>query len=176
MREQDVPTGANIIGSHIVYKVKTEEHGILRLRARICPHGNHDDELEEVGKESATAQFDFSRLMLALTTMLSFRIGLVDIKGAYLQSGPIQRELYVRQPKGCKTTQRGLLWHLTKLPYGITETGRQCAATMENWTTNVLGLERVYGVSQMFVKRGRNYELMFIVIKLTDDLLFSGRN
>lgn len=34
--------------------------------------------------------------MLGIVTFYPFRLGLVDIKGAYLQSGPIQQEIYVR--------------------------------------------------------------------------------
>jgi len=36
-------SGANIIGSHTLYKVKHNDDGSLKLKARIAPHGNEDD-------------------------------------------------------------------------------------------------------------------------------------
>lgn len=35
-----VPVDANIITSHVLYKVKIEEGGSLLLKDRIAPHGN----------------------------------------------------------------------------------------------------------------------------------------
>lgn len=87
-----------MIGSHIVYKRKNEEDGTMRLKARICPHGNHDTKKDNIKKDSSTAQFDIIRLMLSLLKFTGYRIGLVHTKGAYLQSGPIQRKIYARPP------------------------------------------------------------------------------
>lgn len=95
-----------------------------KLKGRLVPHGNRDNERGDIRKDSSTAQFDVIRLLLCLTTFLGLRLGLADVKGAYLQSGPIQRELYVRPPREWKGP-RGILWKLTKLPYGIVEAGRQ---------------------------------------------------
>lgn len=39
---KDVPSGANVIKSHVLYKVKREDDGYLKLKARIDPHGNED--------------------------------------------------------------------------------------------------------------------------------------
>lgn len=175
VREADLPQSANIISSHVVYKVKTEEDKSMRLKARICPHGNRDIEKEDIRKDSATAQFDVIRLMLTILTFLPFSIGLVDIKGAYLQSGPIRRDIYVRPPREWRTLPRGWIWHLLKLPYGITEAGRQWAMVLEEWLLEELGMERVYGVSQMFLRRNEESEIIFILVKVTDDILFAGK-
>lgn len=40
VHETKVPTSANVSGSKIIYKVKTEKSGLRRLKARLCPHGN----------------------------------------------------------------------------------------------------------------------------------------
>lgn len=93
--EQTVPRNANIITSHIVYKVKREEKGHMRMKARLCPHGNRDMEKGNIRNDSSSAQFYVIRMMLSLVTLLKFRIGCIDVKGAYLQSGPITRDLYV---------------------------------------------------------------------------------
>lgn len=61
---KEVPIGANVIGSHLVYKVKVEE-GSKRLKARLCPHENRDMERGSVRKDSSTAQFDVVRIVLS---------------------------------------------------------------------------------------------------------------
>lgn len=46
-----------MIGSHVIYKVYTEE--LKRsLKARFCTHGNHDDEKVGIRKDSYKMKFD----------------------------------------------------------------------------------------------------------------------
>lgn len=126
VQEEAVPIGANLISSHFGYKVKQEENGRKRLKARLCPHGKRDKMKDNIRKDSATAQFDEIRLVCSIATILHFRLGCLDIQGAYFQSGPIQREIFVRPPRECGA-DRGTVWKLVKLPYGITEAGDQWA-------------------------------------------------
>lgn len=71
-------------------------------KVRIVPHGNKDLEKDNIGKDSSTAQFDVFRMQLAATTFISMRLAMADIKGVYLQSGPIRRKIYVRPPREWK--------------------------------------------------------------------------
>lgn len=43
VHERSVPKTANVISSHCVYKIKTQEDGCRSLKSRIVPHGNRDD-------------------------------------------------------------------------------------------------------------------------------------
>lgn len=143
------------------------------MKARIVPHGNRDDEKDNIRKDSSTAQLFVIRLLLSLVTFLCFRLATADIKGAYLQSGPIQRDIYVRPPKEW-CGPRGILWKLLKLPYGIVEAGRQWQKTVESWMLNEAGLERVLGISQLFVKRDETGRIILLIAKVTDDFLLGG--
>lgn len=175
--EKDVLRNANIITSHVVYKIKTDEQGDRELKARIVPHGNRDVEKESIRKDSATAQLCVIRLLLSIVTFLGFRLGFADIKGAYLQSGPIQRDIYVRPPKewqGARGMLWRVLWRLTKLPYGIVEAGRQWQKTIERWMLSAGGLETVFGLSQLFLQRDINGNIILLVAKVTDDFLIGG--
>ena len=173
VKETDVPRNANVISSHIVYALKSEENNTKRLKARLCPHGNRDQEKGNIRTDSSNAQFMVIRLLISLSTILNFTIGCVDIQGAYMQSGPITRELYVRPPREIRK-HKGILWRLLKLPYGIPEAGRQWAKTIENWLLNEMNFERIIGVGQLYVKRDRKLGIELILVKLTDDLLISG--
>lgn len=173
MQENSVPRNANVISSHVVYKLKTEEDGKRKMKARIVPHGNHDDEKDDVRKDSSNASLSVVRLLLSLVTFLGFRIGTADIKGAYLQSGPIKRDIYVRPPRDWSTL-RGILWKLLKLPYGIADAGRQWQKVVEEWMLTQAGLERVFGIPQLFVKRDKDGYISLIIAKVTDDFLLGG--
>lgn len=171
--DADVPQSANVIGSHIVYNIKVEENGKKRLKARLCPHGNRDKEKDDIRKDSATAQFDVIRLVCSLATILGFRLGCLDVRGAYLQSGPIQRDIYVRPPPEWKG-KRGVIWHLLKMSYGISEAGRQWAKVIENWMIQRASFGRVRGVPQMFIRRTKEGNISIIEAKVTDDPLIAG--
>lgn len=164
---------ANVITSHVVYKVKTQEDGSRSLKARIVPHGNRDDEKNDIRKDSSTAQLSTIRLLLSLVTFLGFRLTTADIKGAYLQSGPVKRDIYVRPPREWRGP-RMTLWKLLKRPYGIVEAGRQWQKMIEDWMLNTAGLERIVGLSQMFIKRNSSRLIILIVAKVTDDFLLGG--
>lgn len=174
VHERTLPPNANIISSHVGYKIKKEEDGKLRLKARICPHGNRDAMKDGIRKDSATAQFDVIRLMLSLATILSFNLGVVDVSGAYMQSGPIKRNIYVRPPREWDGTPRGKVWYLLKLPYGIVEAGRQWALVIEDWLLNDAGMQRVNGISQLYMRRDSKGQINLILAKVTDDILIAG--
>lgn len=173
MNETEVPKGANIVGSHVLYKIKVSEDNSLKLKARICPHGNEDREKDTVRKDSAAAQFPVIRLVCSIIALLGFVIAGFDIAAAYLQSGKCPREIYMRPPMEHKR-RRNKIWKLTKLPYGIVEAGRQWQLVCEDWLINTAGFERVKGISQLFIKRHDDGGIRMIVAKVTDDFLFGG--
>ena len=177
VEEKDVAHDANIITSHVVYKIKTGEDGKRTLKSRVVPHGNRDDDKDFIRKDSATAQLNIVRLLLSLVTFLGFRLATSDIKGAYLQSGPIRRAIYVRLPREWyrrHAVNRKVLWKLTKLPYGIVDAGRQWQKTVEDWMLSD-GLKRLFGLSQLFIRRIKQDKIVLMIDKVTDDFLVSGK-
>lgn len=92
----------------MVYKLKTDEQGIRMMKAGIVPHGNHDDLKDDTRKDSSNASLFVVRLMLSIVTFLGFRIATADIKGAFIQSGPITRDIYIRPPREWMSV-RGIL-------------------------------------------------------------------
>lgn len=44
VQRRQLPRDANIVSSHVVYKIKVEDDDSLRLKARIAPHGNEDSD------------------------------------------------------------------------------------------------------------------------------------
>lgn len=69
-----------------------------------------------------------------------------------------------------------MLWRLKKLPYGICEASRQWAKAIESWMLEAIGLERVFGVSQLYVRRRQDGSVQLILAKVTDDFFVAGQN
>lgn len=143
------------------------------MKARIVPHRNHDTEKDEVRKDSSSAPLFVVRLLLSLATFLGFRIATADIKGAFLQSGSITRDIHVRPPRELKGT-RGILWKLLRLPYGIADASCLWEKVVEECMTTEGGLRRLLGISQLFIRRADDGSLRMIVAKVTDYFLLEG--
>lgn len=119
-----VPRNENINGFLIVFKKKKDGEGKLNLNARLVLHGNRGRVCFSVCRDSATADLSVIRLIISLATILGFQIVTADVKGAYMQSGPIQREIYVRPPT-CIDKPRNTIRKLQRIPYGIAKAGFQ---------------------------------------------------
>lgn len=97
--ESSVPLDANVIRSHVIYKVKKEEEECRRLKARVGADGNQDDLKDFIRSDLPSAIWWVIRLLLCIASLLYFSIGSLDIKAAYMQSCNIQRSLYIRPPR-----------------------------------------------------------------------------
>jgi hypothetical protein len=90
---------ANVFSTHSFLKFKFED-GSYRLKCRLVPHGNRDEEKGALRKDSSTAQSSVIRLVLAIAMLHKFSVGSIDVVAAYLQSGPLLRRVFVRPPRG----------------------------------------------------------------------------
>lgn len=114
------------------------------------PHENCDKAKDDLRKDSATAQFDVIRFLCSVATILGIRLGFLSVKDVYLLSGPIKRENYVRPLREC-AVPIGIIWKFVKVPYGVTEAGRQWATVFEGWLLKQAGFYRVVGVPICFL-------------------------
>lgn len=85
--------------------------------------------------------------------VLRMKIVNAAVKGAYMQSGPIQRAIYIRPPKYICPRQHRIR-KLQRLSYGIVEAGCQRLCAIESWLVSIVGVGRVTVVDQLFAKRG----------------------
>lgn len=83
-------------------------------------------------------------MLLSIITFTALNMATADIKGAYLQSGLIKSDIYVRPAKECHFHNKyklGIVWKLTKLQYGLIEAGSQWQTTVETWMRTTGGLQ-----------------------------------
>ena len=90
------------------------------MKARLCARGCED--YEDVPTDSPTCERDNVRLFLTIAASNNWTINSMDIKSAYLQGEPLNREIYLRPPKEAKTEK---LWKLNKCVYGINDAGKK---------------------------------------------------
>lgn len=171
--EAKLPGDANVISSDVVLKIKTKDDESLKIKAQIVVHGNRDTAREKVGSDCAAADMDVIRMVLCMAACLGFNVDSADIKEAFMQSGPIQRSVFVGPPRDCHR-KRGMVWKLLKLTYLMADAGRQWLLRAEHWLLNDGGLERVPGVSQVFIRREVE-RISLVMAKVIDDFLIAGK-
>ena len=166
----DIPPGSNIVGSHVVYRVKQDDNSALKFKARLVVHGNEDVQKNDVRKDAATAHLTTIRLILSMATLFRFTLAKIDIKAAYFQSGAIRRRIYVRPPREMLLFRT--VWKLLGLPYGIAEAGRQWQLVSDDFLHSI-GMESIYAVPQCFMLKLKG-KLLLLVGKIVDDFLIAG--
>ena len=113
----EVPSHANIIRSHVIYKVKPGDDGSLKTKARIAPHGNKDKQRTELESDSATCPPIGIRLLLSFATLMKWPLTKIDFTNAYLQTSDARRDVYVVPPK--EADDRAKYRLLLKADYGL---------------------------------------------------------
>lgn len=167
-----LPKGSNIISSHHFFQVKNDgDEETLKLKCRLVPHGNRDKDKDEVRKDSSTAQFLIIRIVLSILAMFNFCFATIDIESAYLQGGPIQREIYMRPPKGWVSPY--VVWKLKKYAYGISESGRIWQLVVDGWLHSQK-FEEIPGLPQLFILRDEKGRISMALCKVVDDILVVG--
>jgi Reverse transcriptase (RNA-dependent DNA polymerase) len=174
MLYQDVSPQENIISSHTLYRVKVADDGKFSLKARIVPHGNRDKEKENIRGDSEVADHTSYRTVLALSAILNLPLFKVDVKAAFLQTGPAKRVVFVRPPSDLLLP--GKLWKLLTTTYGLTEANRIFQRQSDDVIVDPgkMGMQSVHGVKQLFIKRNSTGKIVLLIAKQVDDVLGCG--
>lgn len=69
-----VPPGSNVISSHVIYKVKMNEDGSLKLKALIAPHGNEDSNKDQMCTDCCMCSSLGIRIVISVSTYKKWRI------------------------------------------------------------------------------------------------------
>jgi hypothetical protein len=169
----DLPANANYIRSHVFCHVKDIDQSdgttARRLKTRIVLHGNEDCERDIVRKDTQAASFLSIRLLLTIAALSRLSLASVDIRGAYMQSDPCPRDIYVRPPNECRGP-RSVVWKLLKLPYGLPDAGHQWQTTIDTFLHH-LGFQPTHGIPQVFVQMDQQGNPIAFVVTVVGDLL-----
>lgn len=169
-QRRQIPHDANIVRSHVVYKLKVEDDGSLKLKARIAPHGNEDSEMHDLRRDCAMCPPTGMRIIFFMAACKRWRLVKADSKMAFHQTGLANRQVYVHPPK--ESRRKGELWLLMVAGYGLVNAGAKWQKHSDQIFYD-LGLSHVPEISQLFV-RTTNDVTTLLVAKIVDDVLATG--
>ena len=152
-----------------VYTEK-EKGGKVTLKARLVARG-FEEHNPQIRTDSPTCSKASLRLLLLVLSSSSWTLHSLDVKSAYLQGAPINRDLFLIPPKLAHTNK---LWKLKKCPYGIADAGR-------HWYLRVLKELKSLGGRQAKLDPGlfmwhEDGNLIGIMAIHVDDFLFGGND
>lgn len=161
-----IPSGSNIIGSHVVYKRKSDG----TPKARIVPWGHRDADKDEVRGDAPSLNLDSMRIVISMAVEQGWTLRKMDVKSAYLQAKGFDRDVYVRPPR--EENDKTGLWKLLKPAYGLTESGRLWYLTSYQALTADFGFTRSRYDPSLYYKK-QDKEMLILVVQV-DDYLYAG--
>lgn len=76
----NVPPTANVIGSHVIEKVKMADGNVLSLKARIVPHGSDDCIKKELSSDCSTCSPVGMSVMISTASLHGWQLHQIDVK------------------------------------------------------------------------------------------------
>lgn len=162
---------SNLISIHTLYKVKKNDDGSLKLKARIAPHGNEDNLKDVLNKDFSTCPPTVLRIVESISSFHIFTAYKGDVKAAFLQTGKSDGYDYLRPPRENQMKSTHIRLLLTA-EHGLFNSN----AEWQNQSDAVmfeLGLVKSKYITQLFFKKeGGN--LILVVEKIFDFLKAVG--
>ena len=118
-----VPRSANVIGAHQLFQVKQTDT-TKKLKSRLVLWGHHDKDRDRIRTDARTPPLEALRFLFIIATVLNEDCRAADAIAAFMQSGKIQRSVFVRPPRELEPDP-AYLWELLLLPYGLADAPRQ---------------------------------------------------
>lgn len=165
-----VPTDANIINSHTLYKIKMDENSRLKLKARIAPHGNEDSLKTVLRSDCCMCSPVGIRVILMIAAMKKWKVSNADVTSAFLQTGKAARKVYVVPPR--ESGHKDKLWLLLTAAYGLVNSNAKWQIMSDQVLVD-FGLVQCPYIPQLFYKI-QDRKLVLLVGKIVDDLLMTG--
>ena len=150
-----------------VLKQKQKEDKTF-IKARLCVRGFEED-TTEVRTDSPTARKETVRFALTIAAAQDLSLRSMDVKTAFLQSGKILREIFVRPPPEANTSK---VWKLLRTVYGLGDASRIWYLTIRDKLIT-LGFKVSMNDQGLFYLHTGN-DISFLIIVFVDDLLMAG--
>ena len=168
------PSGAAIIGSMFVYKIKMNPDGsIEKYKVRLVALGNHQKYGETFSETYAPGtQLSSSRLILILALKMNLEVKHMDVRTAYLQSELSGKhdDIWVRLPAGFKSKSGNSFGKLLRPLYGVRQAGREWYHTNRDFILNQDPRWKQSAVeAQLYFAIDSTSNLFCVILVHTDD-------
>lgn len=165
MSTSSVPKFANIIGSNVRYIRKMGG----RVKARICPSGNHDSEKGYLRSDAPSMLMEVFRLVISIGVEKRWDIGSMDVRAAFLRVKGFNRTIFVRPPK--EECKNNILWKLLAPAYGLVDSSRLWYLTSNSALCDEYGLTRSKYESTLYFNHDERGNLNFVVVVQVDNYI-----
>jgi hypothetical protein len=168
------PSGAAIIGSMFVYKIKMNPDGTIeKYKVRLVALGNHQIYGETFSETYAPGtQLSSSRIILYLALKFKLDLKHMDVRTAYLQSELTGNhdDIWVRLPTGFKSKCNHTYGKLLRPLYGVRQAGREWYFTNRDFILNQDPIWKQSAVeAQLYYAIDKKRNLFCVVLVHTDD-------
>ena len=142
---------------------------VVKLKARLVVKGFTED-LPRHEKESPVVTREVIKVFLSIAANSCWSPKSIDIKTAFLQGKPLQREIFVKPP----IPEPGVLWKLKKPVYGLQDAPRQWYLRVKDELVKS-GLQVFSFEPALFVLK-KNELCLGVICLHVDDFLYAGTN
>ncbi len=144
--------------------------GKVQHKARSVARG-FEENCESLRTDSPTCSKEALRLTIAIISSNHWKLHSIDIKSAFLQGTPMQRNVLIKPPKEAKTD---CLWKMLKCPYGLADAGRLWYMKLKEELIKVGMVVCKYDQALFTFYSGNR--LSGVLTVHVDDILFGGED
>ena len=142
------------------------------IKARLVARGFEED-TSRLRKDSPTCSRECLRLVFLTASLMSWRLQSIDITAAFLQGGPLEREVFLRPPSDvCPSTE---VWCLQRCIYGLNDVPRSWYIRVKEVLLQLGGVVSLYD-NAMFLWYDDGGSLIGILVSHVDDFAFCGND
>ena len=160
----------NLITTRWVITTK-EKDSVITTKARLVARGFEDEGVDKGKTDSPTCSRESLSLIQSLLAMKKWKCQAIDIKTAFLQGNPLEREVYLKPPKEFQSDNR--VWKLKKAVYGLNEASRAWYDRVEKEFKKV-GLTKCKYDEALFYFKTDEGKLLGAMAIHVDDFIYGG--
>ena len=142
--------------------------GVASVKARLCARGFEEEQLFRT--DSPSASREGNRMILAIIAANCWELNSLDVKTAFLQGKPIERDVYIIPPKEAQTNY---LWKLNKTVYGLADANRNWYLKLKDELITLNG-KPVKLDASIFTWFNKDDKLIGVMSCFVDDVLWGG--
>lgn len=167
VRRSDLPSDANILPVKWVFKIKTDENGVVtKYKARITPKGFKQKQGIDVFETYAdTGKYKTLRVALSLAARGDMELRHLDVPQAFTQA-PLDETVYMEMPEGFAIG--GMVCRLKKSLYGLKQSPRNWYLLAKSFIIDAMGFAATVSDPCLFFKRSKTGEMMQIFLFVDD--------
>lgn len=168
-----IPKNENVIGSHVIYKLKHNDVKSLKLKSRIAPLGNEDSVREELRSDCSMCSPVGMLILLSTVTDNKWYIVKLDVKTSFLKTGKAMRYVYVI-PLHESADSGKFVWLLLAAAYGLVNANDNWQVLFDSLLIEI-GFTQSPTIPHLFVIMDGT-QLICILVKIVDDILIAGKS